>query len=152
MARLMSMAVIVAVLAAMLHYSAAQTVHVVGDNTGWTVPQGGAATYTSWASGKQFVVGDTLVFNFTTNVHDVAELSKESFDACDFSSTIGNIITTGPANITLATAGNHYYVCTIGSHCTSGQKLAISGGDSSSSTVFASVFVSLVSLVISFFL
>ncbi|XP_010654797.1 cucumber peeling cupredoxin isoform X2 [Vitis vinifera] len=164
MARLISMAVIVAVLAAMLHYSAAQTVHVVGDNTGWTVPQGGAATYTSWAS----------VFNFATNVHDVAELSKESFDACDFSSTIGSIITTGPANITLATAGNHYYVCTIGSHCTSGQKLAISvsatpgasppssstatpppttqGGDSSSSTVFASVFVSLVSLVISFFL
>ncbi|KAJ9692678.1 hypothetical protein PVL29_011658 [Vitis rotundifolia] len=209
MARLMSMAVIVAVLAAMLHYSAAQTAHVVGDNTGWTVPQGGASTYTSWASGKQFVVGDTLVFNFATNAHDVAELSKESFDACDFSSTIGNIITTGPANITLATAGNHYYVCTIGSHCTSGQKLAISvsatpgasppssstappppsttntpsptgevcppttapspnmsntppttatspsttpGGDSSSSTVFASVFVSLVSLVISFFL
>ena len=54
------MAVIVVVLAAMLHYSAAQTVHVVGDNTGWTVPQGGAATYTSWASGRQFVVGDTL--------------------------------------------------------------------------------------------
>ncbi|KAJ9692682.1 hypothetical protein PVL29_011660 [Vitis rotundifolia] len=158
MARLMSMAVIVVVLAAMMHYSAAQTVHVVGDSTGWTVPQGGAATYTSWASGKQFVVGDTLVFNFATNAHDVAELSKESFDACDFSSTIGSIITTGPANITLATAGNHYYVCTIGSHCTSGQKLAISvsatpgasppssstappppseGGDSSSSTVFA---------------
>ena len=54
------MAVIGVVMAAMLHYSAAQTAHVVGDTTGWTVPTGGAAVYTSWASGRQFVVGDTL--------------------------------------------------------------------------------------------
>ncbi|KAJ9692683.1 hypothetical protein PVL29_011661 [Vitis rotundifolia] len=207
MARFMCMVGVMIVVAAtlMVNFAAAQTVHVVGDSLGWTVPPNGAAAYTSWASNKQFMVGDILVFNFATNEHDVVELSKESFDACNYSNPI-------ETNITLATAGNHYYVCTIGSHCTSGQKLAISvsatpgasppssstappppstntppstpsptaevcpptttpspnmnntpptiatspsitkGGDSSSSTVFASVFVSLVSLVISFFL
>lgn len=60
MAKLVSMAVICVVMAAMLRFSLAQTAHVVGDNTGWTVPQGGASFYSNWASGKQFVVGDTL--------------------------------------------------------------------------------------------
>ena len=54
------MAVIGVVMAAMMHYSEAQTTHEVGGTIGWTVPTGGAATYTSWASGRQFVVGDTL--------------------------------------------------------------------------------------------
>lgn len=44
----------------MVHSAFAQTVHVVGDNVGWTVPSDGAATYTNWASGKTFSVGDIL--------------------------------------------------------------------------------------------
>jgi hypothetical protein len=40
--------------------SVAQTVYVVGDNDGWTVPQAGAQAYITWASGKNFMVGDTL--------------------------------------------------------------------------------------------
>ncbi|KAL0009958.1 hypothetical protein SO802_005066 [Lithocarpus litseifolius] len=38
---------------------------------------------------------------------------------------IGNTTTTGPANMTLDTIGNHYFICTIDSHCQSSQKLAI---------------------------
>ncbi|PSS17851.1 Umecyanin like [Actinidia chinensis var. chinensis] len=30
-----------------------------------------------------------------------------------------------PANVTLTSAGDHYYICTFGSHCQAGQKLAI---------------------------
>lgn len=53
---------IIAVLGAlfMVHSAVAQTAHVVGDNVGWTVPPNGAATYTNWASGKTFSVGDIL--------------------------------------------------------------------------------------------
>ncbi|KAJ9692685.1 hypothetical protein PVL29_011663 [Vitis rotundifolia] len=127
MARFMCMVGVMIVVAAtlMVNFAAAQTVHVVGDSLGWTVPPNGAAAYTSWASNKQFMVGDILVFNFATNEHDVVELSKESFDACNYSNPIGSIITTGPANITLNATGNHYYICTIGRHCAAGQKLAI---------------------------
>ena len=46
------------VLMVLLQCAAAQTVHVVGDGIGWTIPSNGA--YTNWASGKNFVVGDIL--------------------------------------------------------------------------------------------
>ncbi|KAA8541919.1 hypothetical protein F0562_023071 [Nyssa sinensis] len=70
-------------------------------------------------------VGDILMFNFTTNVHDVQEVTKDSYDACTSINSIGNAITTGPANITLNTAGDHYYICTVGGHCQAGQKLHV---------------------------
>ncbi|KAF8393194.1 hypothetical protein HHK36_021435 [Tetracentron sinense] len=116
---------LVVVEAALLHSTAAQTTHVVGDSMGWVIPPGGAAAYTTWASTKKFMVGDTLVFNFTTGEHDVAQVSKTSFDACTSTTTIGSIITTGPANLTLVSEGDHYYICTVGRHCNIGQKLSI---------------------------
>ena len=43
----------------MQNYAYAQTVHVVGDGSGWIVPQS-ASLYQNWASSNKFVVGDTL--------------------------------------------------------------------------------------------
>ncbi|KAM1060596.1 hypothetical protein ACFX13_025774 [Malus domestica] len=113
------------VVAVFLQSAAAQTGHVVGDSIGWTIPQSGAQEYVTWAASNKFVVGDTLVFNFATNAHDVQEVPKASFDSCSSENPIGTAITTGPANITLTSAGDHYYICTYGRHCQSGQKLAI---------------------------
>ncbi|KAF5466752.1 hypothetical protein F2P56_016652 [Juglans regia] len=110
----------------------AQTVHVVGDSIGWTVPTGGASAYQTWAASKQFVVGDILLFNFITNAHDVLQVPKESYDSCSSSNPIGDTITTGPVNITLSTAGTHYYICTLGRHCLSGQKLSVTVSSSPS--------------------
>ncbi|XP_041019379.1 cucumber peeling cupredoxin-like [Juglans microcarpa x Juglans regia] len=110
----------------------AQTVHVVGDSIGWTVPTGGASAYQTWAASKQFVVGDILSFNFITNEHDILQVPKESYDSCSSSNPIGDTITTGPVNITLSTAGTHYYICSLGRHCLSGQKLSITVSSSPS--------------------
>lgn len=118
-------------LALLQHVSMAQQTHVVGDALGWTVPNGGAAAYSAWAASKTFRVGDTLVFNFTTGLHSVAEVSKRSFDSCNISSPI-SISTNGPTNITLRSAGSHYYLCTFPSHCSLGQKLAINVSGSAS--------------------
>lgn len=52
--------VLLAVAANLFHGSFAQTRHVVGDTTGWTIPTNGASFYTNWASNKTFTVGDTL--------------------------------------------------------------------------------------------
>ncbi|CAM8891567.1 unnamed protein product [Rhodiola kirilowii] len=98
--------------------------YTVGDSMGWTVPPGGEAAYTTWASGKNFLVGDTLVFPFTTGSHDVAEVTKTAYGSCSSSNSISNQ-PTGPARITLTAPGEHFYICTVGSHCSSGQKLAI---------------------------
>ncbi|XP_021669177.2 cucumber peeling cupredoxin [Hevea brasiliensis] len=113
------------VVVVLLQCAAAQTVHVVGDNSGWTILQGGAQAYTEWANGKNFAVGDILTFNFETNKHDVLRVQKTSFDACSTSNPIGDVITTGPVNFTLDSAGDHYYICTFSQHCQLGQKLAI---------------------------
>ncbi|GFY96961.1 hypothetical protein Acr_11g0012670 [Actinidia rufa] len=125
MERLMNMLLVGVVAAVMLQCAIAQTVHVVGDNIGWTIPSNGAQGYITWASSKTFLVGDTLIFNFATNAHDVVQVPKASFDTCSDDNEIGNPITTGPANVTLTSAGDHYYICTFGTHCQAGQKLAI---------------------------
>ncbi|KAK4362189.1 hypothetical protein RND71_017430 [Anisodus tanguticus] len=89
--------------ASMMQDATAQTVHVVGDNMGWIMPNNGVAAYTSWAAGKTF------------------------------RNAIGNPIMTGPANVTLESAGEHYYICTFGRHCLNGQKLAITVSNTGSS-------------------
>ncbi|XP_038896386.1 cucumber peeling cupredoxin-like [Benincasa hispida] len=109
-----------------LHHATAQTVHDVGGTTGWTVPpSGGPAFYSDWAANKIFRVGDSLRFNFQTNNHDVFEVSKESFDSCTFNPTDDDIIRAGPATVTLNDTEMHYFVCTVGPHCSLGQKLSI---------------------------
>nr|GEZ53084.1 hypothetical protein [Tanacetum cinerariifolium] len=112
----------------------AQTSHVVGDSMGWTVPPTnlGATAYTSWATGKTFRVGDTLVFNFPTNVHNVLEVSQSAYQPCTLANPITTVIN-GPANITL-TAGNHYYICGVGPHCRLGQKVMVTVVGASGST------------------
>lgn len=69
-------------------------------------------------------VGIPAVFNFTTGNHDVAKVTKSSFDSCNATSPI-SLNSNGPANITLTTAGEHHYICTIANHCNLGMKLAI---------------------------
>ncbi|KAL0009940.1 hypothetical protein SO802_005048 [Lithocarpus litseifolius] len=64
-------------------------------------------------------------FNFIANKHDVLKVPKESYDNCSEAKPIGNTTTTGPVNMTLNIIGNHYFICTIDSHCQTGQKLAI---------------------------
>ncbi|KAJ4718399.1 cucumber peeling cupredoxin-like [Melia azedarach] len=111
---------------ALMECAAAKTVHVVGDSMGWTIPTSGeAGAYDTWAASKKFVVGDVLTFNFVKNEHDVLQVPKASYDGCSSSNPIGNLITDGPANITLNSTGEHYFICTFGRHCQVGQKLAI---------------------------
>ncbi|XP_075491084.1 cucumber peeling cupredoxin-like isoform X2 [Primulina tabacum] len=119
-----------AIFSVMLNFAAAQNVYTVGDEIGWDIPRAASVSYVNWASGKTFSVGDILVFNFVTNQHDLVQVTRASYDACDDDNEIGSIITTGPANVTLITTGDHYYICTFGPHCEAGQKLAITVGSS----------------------
>ncbi|XP_021803934.1 cucumber peeling cupredoxin-like, partial [Prunus avium] len=78
-------------------------------------------------------LNNSSVFNFATNAHDVQQVPKASFDSCSSDNAIGSAITTGPANVTLPSAGEHYFICTISTHCQSGQKLAITVSSSATS-------------------
>ncbi|KAH6782057.1 hypothetical protein C2S51_007350 [Perilla frutescens var. frutescens] len=103
--------------------AAAQTVHVVGDSLGWTVPPN-ATVYSNWASSKTFMVGDILVFNFMANSHDVVQVPLASYNDCSDDNAIGNIFNDA-VNITLDSAGDRHYICSLGRHCESGQKLSL---------------------------
>ncbi|KAF5184152.1 cucumber peeling cupredoxin-like [Thalictrum thalictroides] len=122
MASYMGVIVCLLVVSTLLHSAAADT-YVVLDNLGWTIPSGNGA-YSTWATNKDFEIGDVLVFNFRTGQHDVAEVTKANYDSCNSASPLF-IQSTGPANVTLGTSGEHYYICTFGTHCQNGQKLAI---------------------------
>lgn len=69
-----------------------------------------------------------------TGAHDVAKVSKEAFEACSSDSPIGNVLSTGPATVKLDTAGVHYFICTVGRHCSGGQKLSVTVSASASAT------------------
>ncbi|KAG6413808.1 hypothetical protein SASPL_126523 [Salvia splendens] len=120
------LAVLVAAAASDLVGKASAATYVVGDNQGWRVPTN-PNDYSTWASRYKIFA----VFNFTTGQHDVAEVRKEAFDGC--SSTNPIVLTTvGPWNVTLNSTREHYYICTFGSHCSLGQKLAINVSAASS--------------------
>ncbi|XP_061991997.1 blue copper protein-like [Rosa rugosa] len=123
MARNLNMAVFAALVAALVISSVSAVTHQVGDGLGWTIPPGGAVAYSTWSSNNTFKAGDILVFTFASGQHDVAEVTKEAFDACNATAPI-SLTTNSPANLTL-TSGEHYYICTFGSHCGTGQKLAV---------------------------
>uniref|UniRef100_A0A6N2N111 Phytocyanin domain-containing protein n=1 Tax=Salix viminalis TaxID=40686 RepID=A0A6N2N111_SALVM len=109
--------------ASLLLHSSKATDYEVGDSTGWKAPSD-TSFYSTWASGKNFTVGDTLKFTFTTGVHDVATVSKSDYDSCNINGQ-SNVSKTGPTTITLSAPGTLYYFCTFSDHCSRGQKLSI---------------------------
>ena len=65
------------------------------------------------------------VFNYPVGVHNVHKADLASFQSCTPSAT-SVALTTGSDVITLASEGKKWYLCSIASHCASGNmKLAI---------------------------
>ncbi|XP_022999165.1 blue copper protein-like [Cucurbita maxima] len=102
----------------------AETTHVVGDSLGWVVPLGGPIVYATWAVSHTFLIGDILLFNFTTGQEDVARVTKEAFLTCNTTGPI-SLRDTGPANFTLDSPEEYYFIGTLDKHCILGQRLAI---------------------------
>ncbi|KAJ6912932.1 uclacyanin-3-like [Populus alba x Populus x berolinensis] len=133
MARGLNMAFLAAIaIAALIQTSVAQTTHTVGDTTGWAIPTGDPAFYSSWAANQTFNVGEILVFNFMANAHDVAKVTKADYDACTTSSPI-SVVETSPARISLDASGEHCFICNFTGHCSAGQKMMINVSAASSS-------------------
>ncbi|TYI02326.1 hypothetical protein ES332_A11G259600v1 [Gossypium tomentosum] len=84
---------------------------VVGDDDGWKF----GIDYEDWAKGKQFFVGDTLVFKYNATVHNVCTVPSNN--------SLGSF--TGNDTIKLATTGNKWYICGVNGHCDGGMKLKI---------------------------
>lgn len=164
----------IAVVALLL--GAAADTYYVGDGIAWAVPSAGAEAYRSWAAEKTFKLGDTIgkpwmrgvglaipssctkliyrdfcclsaVFNWTGE-HTVARVSKDVYDNC----TTANVLaqdtqTTSPVNVTLNSMDPQYFICTIGPHCSLGQKVTVTISSAAALTVQALTTMLLTSFV-----
>ncbi|CAA7395463.1 unnamed protein product [Spirodela intermedia] len=100
----------------------AATVHKVGDAAGWTIM--GNVDYAAWAASRTFRVGDTIVFTYNSNFHNVLEVNKVGFGKCSAAAPIATY-TTGNDSIVLKSSGHQYFLCGIPGHCDAGQKVDI---------------------------
>ncbi|XP_009381441.2 mavicyanin [Musa acuminata AAA Group] len=97
-------------------------VYSVGDVVGWTIL--GSPNYTAWAISKSFNMGDTIVFKYNKNFHNVLEVSKADYKACNAASPIA-AYTSGNDSITLKRRGHHFFICGVPGHCSAGQKVDV---------------------------
>ncbi|KAM0895926.1 hypothetical protein ACQ4PT_023573 [Festuca glaucescens] len=75
-----------AIAAAILLAPASAVVFTVGDAAGWSLKY--PAT---WTEGKTFVVGDSLMFMYPSDKHNVMEVTGADFKACN---VMGNALGT----------------------------------------------------------
>ncbi|CAB4317260.1 unnamed protein product [Prunus armeniaca] len=98
------------------------SVYRVGDSDGWT--SRGLVDYNNWASTKDFHVGDTLIFAYNNQFHNVMQVSDQDFESCNATSAISSY-TSGSDTITLKRPGHYYFLCGAPGHCQAGQKVDI---------------------------
>ncbi|XBJ18987.1 hypothetical protein VPH35_010035 [Triticum aestivum] len=95
--------------------------HTVGAPAGsWDLQ----TNYTLWASGTRFTIGDELQFQYPTTMHNVVEVRKAGYDACNSSSPITTFLT-GNDVIPLAAIGTRYFICGVPGHCIAGMKVQV---------------------------
>lgn len=124
---------VAAVLSTEVSPAAAATVHKVGDDKGWTLKV--KVDYSQWSADQFFAVGDTVVFEYNTNFHDVMQVTHLQFRACNASAPIATY-KSGNDSIKIKTPGHHFFLCSTPGHCQAGQKVDINveSHDSNSST------------------
>ncbi|KAJ0982679.1 hypothetical protein J5N97_010934 [Dioscorea zingiberensis] len=102
--------------------SSMSEVYKVGDSDGWTII--GNVNYTAWSSSKKFKVGDIILFEYNSKFHNVMEVSKDDYHACNAAAPRATY-TTGNDSITIKRRGHHFFLCGFPGHCQAGQKVDI---------------------------
>ncbi|XP_074580881.1 mavicyanin-like [Curcuma longa] len=117
---LMAAAAVLLIFVAVAVPAATATDYTVGGSQGWT----SGVDYNSWASGKTFNVGDSLLFQYSSQ-HSVAEVGESDFNACSSSNSI-QTYTDQSTRISLTEPGSRYFICGTPGHCSGGMKLEVS--------------------------
>ncbi|XP_010546807.1 PREDICTED: mavicyanin [Tarenaya hassleriana] len=97
-------------------------IHRVGDSAGWTTI--GNVDYKLWASSKNFQIGDTILFEYNPQFHNVMRVTHPMYRNCNTSNPLSTF-TTGNDSITLTNHGHHFFFCGVPGHCQAGQKVDI---------------------------
>jgi hypothetical protein len=81
--------------------------------------------YTRWASGVKLYTGDQLRFQYAVAEHNVVEVTKSGYDACNGSNNTVATYQTGNDTIPLTAAVSRYFICSVPGHCAAGMKLQV---------------------------
>ncbi|XVF86406.1 hypothetical protein PTKIN_Ptkin18bG0037300 [Pterospermum kingtungense] len=106
-----------------LHGLSMAAVYHVGDSFGWTI-LGVGYDYQNWAATKKFYAGDTLVFVYSNQFHNVIQVNLKEFKSCNPDSPIARY-GKGNDSISLESSGEYYFLCGFPGHCQDGMKLHI---------------------------
>eukprot|EP00249_Psilotum_nudum_P001680 c14313_g2_i1 orf=251-1174(+) len=123
----------------MQHNTSAYKTFIVGDEAGWVYPVlHPGVDYTRWAAGKQFSLGDHLIFNYPDKNHSVIMTRDYSvYSSCDsLNSNNKNYEVYGVAGVTtqsevpLVETGVSYFFCSAykGEHCRGGMRFSVNVG------------------------
>ncbi|KAI9115092.1 hypothetical protein K1719_014105 [Acacia pycnantha] len=110
---------VVAMAAVEVSYGA---VYKVGDSAGWTTI--GNINYKKWSAIKNFQVGDTIIFEYNSQFHNVMRVTHEMYKSCNASSPLATF-STGNDTIVIQNHGHHFFFCGVPGHCQAGQKVDI---------------------------
>ncbi|EOA22851.1 hypothetical protein CARUB_v10003581mg [Capsella rubella] len=106
----------------LLSGSCSAKVYTVGDSDGWIAKED---IFYEWAKGKEFHVGDSLVFNYDPSVNDVTQVPGAlEYQFCDTSSPQA-VYNTGLDVVTFTEPGYHYFISSNQAQCTMGQRLDV---------------------------
>ncbi|KAI3997363.1 hypothetical protein MKX01_003166 [Papaver californicum] len=103
---------------AVLCVSSMAEVYKVGDDIGWDAigVEFGMEFYKDWSSSRAFKIGDSIVFEYEPQLHNVVQVTHENYKKCNASSPI-KIFTSGNDTIPIKTNGHFYYICGVPTHC-----------------------------------
>lgn len=97
-------------------------VYKVGNSAGWTTI--GKVDYRQWAATKTFQLNDIILFEYSSQFHNVMQVKHAEYKSCNVSSPIATH-TTGNDSITITNHGHHFFLCGVPGHCQAGQKVDI---------------------------
>lgn len=92
----------------------------VGDDSAWTI----GPNYVTWAANKELHPGDSLLFKYSNNFHDVVQVTKSDYDSCKTDSPLATY-KSGNDIVSMSKPGSYYYLCGFPGHCQAGQKVAV---------------------------
>ncbi|KAG9157450.1 hypothetical protein Leryth_010295 [Lithospermum erythrorhizon] len=98
-------------------------VFTVGDSRGWTTV--GHINYKTWAASKEFHVGDTILFEYPKEFHNVVRVTHENFNTCNGTSPY-QVWNSGNDSFTIQNSGHYFFISTLlENQCEEGQKVDI---------------------------
>ncbi|KQK20740.1 basic blue protein [Brachypodium distachyon] len=81
----------------------------------------------NWTDGKNFTVGDSLMFLYRAGRHTVVEVTGAGFSACNATGK-GNQLgswSSGRDAVRLDKVGRRWFICDVEDHCTRGMRLLV---------------------------